>query len=136
MITYPVIAMCLTFVFAMTVNGVEYAKYDAGYQMAQYLNSNVKSDVIGYKIDLMSLDLHSQNNYQLVDDLNDIDTKQKYFYIVTSPNNIDEIRSKYEKVSTIKDFSGGSIETFLGNIVNPERLREKLNDYVILQVNR
>ena len=135
-VVYPVLAMCLTFIFAMTVNGVEYAKYDAGYQMALYLNSSVKADIVGYKIDLMSLDLHSQNNYQLVDDLDDIDTVQDNFYIVTSSNNITEISAKYKNVVIVKDFAGGSIETFLGNVINPQKLQEKLNHYIILQVNR
>ncbi len=134
-IIYPSIVMCMVFVFAMTVNGIEYAKYDAGYQMARYLN-NTKSNVVGYKIDLISLDLHSNNNYQLVDKLEDVDKLTKPFYIVVEPNNINELHSKFPELVIEKSFVGCNFETYLANIIHPELLNQKLNKYVVLQINR
>ncbi len=134
-IAYPTLAMSMVFIFAMTVNGIEYAKYDAGYQMAAYLNNNARAPVVGYKIDLMSLDLHSQNSYELIDDLSGVDSLARPFYLVTKSDNIDEVRLKYPTVVVVQNFAGGSIETFLSNVANPTRLNQKLTKYVILQIN-
>ena len=134
-IAYPTIAMCVVFVFAMTVNGVEYAKYDAGYQMARYLNREVHAPVIGYKIDLLSLDLHSDNPYILVDNLTEAENTKKPFFLVTKQEDIAEVETKFPGTTVDSDFAGGSIETFMGNVINTERLKEKLTKYVILKVN-
>ena len=133
-IIYPSIVMCMVFVFAMTVNGIEYAKYDAGYQMALYLN-NTKTNMAGYKIDLISLDLHSNNNYQLIDNQEGLDKLIKPSYIVVEPHNINELRSKFPKLIVIRDFAGCSFETYLANIIHPELLNQKLKKYVVLQIN-
>ncbi len=133
-IIYPSIVMCMVFIFAMTVNGIEYAKYDAGYQMALYLN-NTRTNVVGYKIDLISLDLHSNNNYQLIDNQEDLDKLNKPSYIVVEPNNINELRSKFPELIIVKDFVGCSFETYLANIIHPELLNQKLKKYVVLQIN-
>lgn len=132
---YPTIAMCIVFIFAMTVNGVEYAKYDAGYQMALYLNKNIKAEVVGYKIDLLSLDLHSNNPYELVDDLVVVNNLARPFYLVTKEDEASNIKAKFPDSTVIQNFKGGSIETFMGNVINTERLNEKLTKYIIVQIN-
>jgi 4-amino-4-deoxy-L-arabinose transferase-like glycosyltransferase len=133
-IVYPSLAMCILFVFAMMVNGVVYSKYDAGYQVALYLNKTTKTPVYGYKIDMLSLDLHSQNQYKLLDNLTEIKTALKPVYIVIPNGLSSEITSQYPSAKEIKIIGGSTIETFLKYIIDPVELDKHLDKYVIMRV--
>lgn len=135
-LVYPTIAIITVFVFAMLVNGISYAKYDAGYQIAKYLNqTEVAAPIVGYRVDLLSLDLHANSPYILLDDINTVKNQQHPFYIVTKLEDKQLIMQNLPNASLINTISGGSIETFLGNITNKEHLQQHLTKYVILEIN-
>ena len=87
----PVIAILVSFIFVTLVNGTSYVNYDAGYQIATYLNKNVSSKVFGYKVDLLSLDLHSKNQYTLLSDLYLLSRESNSVYLVIDKNEINNI---------------------------------------------
>lgn len=135
-IAYPTIAMSVVFVFAMFVNGVEYAKYDAGYQMARYLNQQRQvTPVIGYKIDLLSLDLHTNSPYMLAEDLAPVTTINRPFYLVTKQENTPEIEQQFPSGVIVASFAGGSIETYLHNAADKGKLNQELTKYIIVKVD-
>ena len=135
-ITYPTIAMSVVFVFAMFVNGVEYTKYDAGYQMARYLNQQQQvTTVIGYKIDLLSLDLHINSPYMLAEDLAPVTTINRPFYLVTKQENTSEIEQQFPSGIIVANFAGGSIETYLHNATDKVKLNQELTKYIIVKVD-
>ncbi len=133
-IIFPVISILTVFVFAMCVNGLAYVKYDAGYQIAKYLNKEEHMEVVGYKIDLMSLDLYSVNKYISVENLDELNEKNSSVYLVTNKINADDVYKKYPQAMVVNKVSGCSIETFLGNVVNQGKLKERLDSYVILKI--
>jgi 4-amino-4-deoxy-L-arabinose transferase-like glycosyltransferase len=133
-VVFPTIAMAVFFVFAMCVNGIEYAKYDAGYQIALNLNQEKSLEVIGYKIELMSLDLYSKNSYRLVNNLGDIGGIRNGFYLVTAQNILPEVMDKFPNSQLINNIYGCKIETFLANMLHPDKLQQNLDKYVVIRV--
>lgn len=150
-IAYPTIAISITFIFAMFVNGVEYAKYDAGYQMAKYLNQKSNIEVVGYQIDLLSLDFNSKNPFTLIPNpanttVNSSQTVialmrsssgnlHKPIYLVTMLNNQDKILNLFPGSSVDRIFTGTSIETYLRNCTQKQQLEKKLDKYVIIAIS-
>jgi len=133
-ITYPSIVMCILFIFAMMVNGSLYSKYDAGYQIALYLNKTVSAPVYGYKIDMLSLDLHCQNQYKLLDDLAEIKTVAKPVYIVVPAALLPELTSQFPTAKVEETVGGGTIETFLNYITDSAELNKHLDQYVVIRI--
>ena len=135
-LVYPTVAMCTVFVFAMFVNGDGYAKYDAGYQMARYLNQQPQTiPVLGYRIDLLSLDFHVHNPYTLTENLETVTSLQKPVYLVTKTDQLPEVETKFPGSQVMQNFAGGSIETYLQNVTNPDKLTKELTKYVVVQIN-
>ncbi len=91
-------------------------------------------EVVGYKIDLMSLDLYSVNKYISVENLDELNEKNSSVYLVTNKINADDVYKKYPQAMVVNKVSGCSIETFLGNVVNQGKLKERLDSYVILKI--
>ena len=133
-IAYPSLVMCILFVFAMIVNGVLYSKYDAGYRIAKYLNKTAEAPVYGYKIDMMSLDLHSHNPYKLLDNLAEPKMVTKPIYIVAPETLLPELTSQFPSAKVEKIVGGSTIETFLNNITDPVELEKHLDKYVVIRV--
>lgn len=147
---YPTIAMCITFIFVMFINGVEYAKYDAGYQIAQYLNKQVNIEVVGYDLDLLSLDFNSQNTYiplasknselasvdleSLYQKINVME-KTKKIYIVTEDKNKSVILNTFKHSHLDNIFKGTSIENYMRSALNIKTLRNKLTNYNVILIN-
>ena len=130
---FPSMTIMVTFVCIMCLNGIEYAKYDSGYQIAQYLNqrdnidniskydSNKKILVIGYNVDLKSLNLNLDQNhsYIYVSKLEQVTSSAKPFYIVTKLSQQQEVEKYFLNVLFEKEFIGSSIEGFVANkIIN------------------
>lgn len=140
LITFPTIAICLVFVFAMTVNGVEYAKYDGGYQIARYLNTQKNLYVVSYNIefknqmDMLSLNLHSKNPYQSISNLNMLQTLPRPLYLVAELGDLATIKEKIPDARVEKIFKSCTIETFLTNILQIDVLNKNLHYYVLLRL--
>lgn len=149
-IFYPTIAMCITFIFVMFVNGIEYAKYDAGYQIAKYLNSKSGINVIGYNLDLMSLDFNSKNIYTPLSSIKDTVTpieletlrqnisaikKTSTVYLVTTDKDKGLILNNFKNSNLELVLRGTSIEDYMRGALNPQRLNSKLTNYNIIKLN-
>ncbi len=148
-LSYPTLGMCLFFIFAMLVNGIEYAKYDAGYQIARYLNQENNIQVVGYDLDLLSLDfnLHAPYNYfwsydyknnsplkHLKNSVALIEKDKHTLYIITEDKNSYLILAnfKHAKIETV--YKGGSIETYLRNAMNKQKLNAELTTYDVIKL--
>lgn len=133
---YPSIAIMVVFIFAMLANGVVYAKYDAGYQISRYLNTKANSSVVGYNVDLLSLDLHltPKDSYQLEDQLSRLKLISKPLYVVTTANNELAVQNLFPGAVTVEQIAGGEINVVLGNIIYPEQLKHKLTQYVVIYI--
>ncbi len=139
-IAYPSITICILFILATMINGIGYAKYDAGYQIFLYLNKEQKLPIISYKIDymkLLSLDLYSQNGYEVEDNLEKIKDYQRPFYLVSKKINQNELEKQFKTVKIIGYFYGINIRDYIFIVINPHSQDniEKLDQYVVMRIN-
>lgn len=140
-IAFPTIAISMVFIFVMTVNGIEYAKYDGGYQIAQYLNGQKNIIIVGYNIepknqmDMLSLNLHSKNPYKVIDDLNKLQAISKPLYLVIEEKDLLLVKERLPSAVVVKIFKACTIETYIGNALDPESLDKKLYTYILLRVS-
>jgi energy-coupling factor transporter transmembrane protein EcfT len=138
-ITIPTIAISITFIFLMTVNGIEYAKYDGGYQIAKYLNKQKDIRIIGYNIeskyqmDMLSLNLHSNNPYIIIDDINQLKSISNPVYVIVEEKDLATIKAQLPNLQIEKTFKGCTIETFIANILDQKALNNNLYTYVLLR---
>ena len=137
-IAFPTIAISIVFIFAMLVNGTEYAKYDGGYQIATYLNAKKNITVVSYKAkdqnDMLSLNLHSDNPYQEISDLSQIATLAKPVYLVVESDDLPGVLAKLPGAQIEKTFAACTIETFIANVLDPVALNKKVYTFILLRV--
>lgn len=148
-ILHPTLAMCVLFIFVMLVNGIQYAKYDAGYQIARYLNTRDNINVMGYDLDLLSLDFNvhkpytyfSSNDYEESNPLQGLQntvaglTINSPLYIVTEHKNSAVILDNFKSSKIDTAIKGGSIEDYLHNALNLKKLENSLTTYDVIELN-
>lgn len=121
----PVISMSLFFSNAMVINGVEYVKFDPGYKIATFINQaneNSPLPIVAYKMDYLSLEFYTPNQYSTIyslDEIKDIKLKDTIlpFYLVIPKDNLTEALEKLKSLhlqgKVLKEFNGCSIANFL-----------------------
>lgn len=141
MIVYPVLAICVAFVFIMGVNGILYAQYDGGYQIANYLNQKSNIQVASYdiedinQIDMLSLDFHSSNPYRIVNSLDEIRDMPKPIYLVVDMDDVSKVMGVLKQATIDRKFGACTIETFVAYMIDSKELAKKLHEYVVLKIN-
>ncbi|MCC2624843.1 MAG: hypothetical protein K0R14_716 [Burkholderiales bacterium] len=140
-IAFPTIAISMVFLFLITVNGVGYAKYDGGYQIADYVNRHNNAKVYSYNIesrnemDMFGLNFHANNTYQAVTDLNQVKgTPQEPVYLVVEDIDLAKVQKALPNAMVKFKVKAGSIETFMANILDQAQLNKNLYTYVVLKV--
>jgi MFS family permease len=139
-ILYPVLAICLLFIFMILIYGHIYAKYDTGYQAANYLNRLKKPElVIGYNVNSLSLRFHSKYNYIEVggNDLTQLKAESLPFYMLLKADELDQVKSaiKPSKVSVLIPINGATIDVVIANLLSIPRLEQQmLQHYLLVKV--
>ena len=133
-ILYPTIAIAVVFVFFELVNGIGYAKYDAGYKIANYLNQQNKQLVVDYNANLLSLEFHSTQVYDRQTNLTQITQLTKPFYLVIKKSDLQSVLQQFPNAHNLQEVGGTTTETFLANIIHPDKLNNELNQYIVLGV--
>lgn len=132
---YPSIAISALFVVVTSVNGIAYARYDAGYQIAKVYNQQNNINIIGYQLrDLLSLDINSKNTYIPVDNVDQIDPKLNNAYIVANRDNQQAILEHIPNAKVVDQFEGLSIEAFLAGIIDKDHLTKDLKHFVVIKI--
>ena len=158
MLIYPTLAISSVFVFIMVTNGMVYAKYDSGYQIAKYLDTVPNGPVIGYDIGSLSLDFHIKRPYILASATPDkkpdslenngmqliIIAKKYYsrhgtFYCVINANDmivINRIKHTFpSEVTVLANIAGTDFNTYLLHAAHLQQLEPYLTHYLVLQIN-
>ena len=133
-ILFPTIAIAIVFVFFELVNGIAYAKYDAGYQIANYLNQQNKQLIVDYHANLLSLEFHTTQDYERQADLAQITQMNKPFYLVIKQQDLPLIQQQLPTALELKQIGGTTTETFLANLIDSKKLDQQLNQYIVLEV--
>ncbi len=150
----PIVAINSIFLFLMFINGTEYIKYDAGYQLAKHMNIIIKDNnklikntqIFVYKLNDMSLDFHIKNNshnYHLInnfDSINNIFTKHYQnndIYLITPIDQLNAINQHFTYQIVSNKIFGASIEGYMQNLIKKlhnKTQEQQLSQYIILQV--
>ncbi|MCC2624502.1 MAG: glycosyl transferase [Burkholderiales bacterium] len=80
-IVYPCLAINLVFVFTQMVNNKIYVNYNAGYQIATFLNSKSQDKVFDYGVNSSSLEFHLKAPYQRITDFKQLPNSGTYFLV-------------------------------------------------------
>jgi 4-amino-4-deoxy-L-arabinose transferase-like glycosyltransferase len=139
-ILYPALAISLVFIFVMLIYGRVYAKYDAGYQAAKYLNGKQALMVADYKVYSLPLEFHTKyNHYQVtgVDDLKELNAKNKSYYIFIYAKDLPLIKQELseQNIQVLYTISGATIDVVMINLLSKPRLKSKVQKYLVLMVN-
>ena len=139
-ILYPVLAISLVFLFVMLIYGRVYAKYDAGYQAAKYLNKQPRLMVVDYQVYSLTLEFHTKfKHYQIgnLSELKDLDSKNKSYYILIYAKALPLIKHELtgRNIQVLDTIYGTPIDVVIATLLSKPRLKSKLQQYLILQVN-
>lgn len=132
-IVYPFLAINLAFVFVMLVNGKIYAKYDAGYQVANYLKKEPLLKLIDYQVNSSSLEFHlnKQQKYQRVENIEQLLKIEKPYYLVIRLNQWMQLKTNFSSTAQLKEFDWMKQEKFIPTLFN-KNLREINNEKLVL----
>lgn len=92
-VSYPVIAVCLIFVFIMLTFGRLYTRYDAAYHINQTLESMVQAPVVSYQRQYDALEFHTDNKYMLIESIVNLNELEQPFYLVIESNTYKMVES-------------------------------------------
>ena len=134
MLLYPTVAIAIVFIFFELVNGIGYAKYDAGYKIANYLNKQNKQLIVDYNANLLSLEFHSPQTYIQAHNLTQITNIKKPFYLVITRADLPNILHNIPTAQQLQQVDGTTTETFLQNATDTHKLAKVLNQYIVLHV--
>ena len=140
-ILYPVLAINLVFIFVMLIYGMVYAKYDTGYQAARYLNEKSPLMVVDYKVYSLTLEFHTKfKHYQLNDlsDLKELKAKNKPYYLLIYAKDLPLIQHELDErnIQILRTIDGTTIDVVMANLLSQPRLKSKLQQYLLLQINK
>jgi 4-amino-4-deoxy-L-arabinose transferase-like glycosyltransferase len=133
-IYFPITLIVILFSIIMFINGNIYAKYDAGYQAAIYLNKLKNINVIGYNIDRLSIDLYSKNNYSLITD-NNLLEKNFTGYIFTKDEYYSDLNKLYKNIFIVSDLFDCSIDKVVIRKITQNNDFNDCQRYIIIKVN-
>lgn len=133
-IILPLNAVWLVFIFAMTVNGYLYHKYDAGFNAAQITNIQPQIPVVDYAFDSRALEFFCQNKYYKFDDLTQAKKLKKY-YMVTPANQWAKISHNYPHAKIVAQVAGNLSEKVIPHLGNAKELKNNLITYDIILIS-
>lgn len=132
-ILYSVLSINLFFVFAMLIYGNIVVKYDAGYQVARYLNQHHATNVVDFRVNSLTLEFYTHGRYKQISEVNQLRIIQKPFYIVTYADNEDLILKGASNLRVVNRFSGTTIDNVLKNSLDLNKLNQELTKYVVIE---
>ncbi|MFN7094398.1 MAG: ArnT family glycosyltransferase, partial [Burkholderiales bacterium] len=135
-ILYPVLAICLTFVFIMLVNGEVYAKYDAGYQIAKLLNQRPALLVVDYKVNSLTLEFHSKDKYERLTTPEQLKQLPRPYYLIINNSELPAINKELPgSIKVLAHVHGTTVDKVMVHLLAKPRLKADLIDYAVVVVN-
>ncbi|MDQ5920913.1 MAG: hypothetical protein QG673_969 [Pseudomonadota bacterium] len=133
-IVYPVFAISLVFVFLMLVNGRLYLRYDAGYKIAQYLNSQPRQLLVDYKVNYSSLEFHNNNAYMRVESQGELVTMTKPYYLVVDSQDWQILKPWLPGSVVLDSFPWIRQEKFISTLFSLERRIKTMHNLLVVFV--
>ncbi len=133
-IVYSVLSINLFFVFAMLIYGNIVVKYDAGYQISQYLNEHKVQNVVDYRINSLTLEFYVLAKYSKADNTNQLKFIKKPYYIVAYADDGYALLNTNNTFKIVTKYSGATIDKVLGKLLDINKLNQELTHYVVLEV--
>jgi 4-amino-4-deoxy-L-arabinose transferase-like glycosyltransferase len=136
MISISSVAISLVFLVATIINYQGYRQYDAGYQIAQYINQQSQFPVVGYDIDSHSLDFNLLSSYRLLDNINQLTTIKKPIYLVLPEHEVATLSKLSPSINYIQmhQFRGSDINAYIRLALDQRDLSLGLTKYRVLLI--
>src|SRR6185437_8842248 len=138
-ILYPVLAICLVFVFMLLIYGRIYIKYDAGYLAARYINMQPQQlQVIDYDVNSLTLEFHSKNKFIRVgDSASELNKLARPYYVFLKADDLSKLQLAVapNKLSVLTGINGVAIDVVMANLLSRPRLdQQMLLHYLVVKV--
>lgn len=133
-IVYPVIAISLVFVFLMLINGRVYPRYDAGYNIAKYLNEQTKLTLVDYQINSSSLEFHSTDRYVRVADPAVLTKIKKPYYLVVNASSWPGLKPSLSGAVILDKFIWIRQEKFIPTLFNLKKRKAAIINLFVVFV--
>lgn len=132
-------AISAVFLLVTLVLGGIDQKYDVGYNIASKLNNinalNIKKiPVVTYKMDSVTLRFYYHEKYLHIEDLNQLNSITKPYYLVVETKSQTEI-TKLPNMHYINTVKGNTIDAILRHILNKNAINKNLVSYDIFEIN-
>lgn len=133
-ILIPFSAICLVYIFAITVNGTLYHQYDSGAIASKITNKHPEIPVVDYITDSRALEFFATNKYYKVDNLDKVSFLQQY-YLVIPDKNMGQLQNYSFKRELVGQVAGNSPEKIIPNLGNQAKLKANLDKFNILLIS-
>ncbi len=130
-ITIAVTSVLVAIVCVTLINSIVYAKYNAGYHMAKFLNKKPHLPVYGYKTYSFSLELDYDGIHRRVMDMSELATVAKPYYILTDKDYLGEIKQEYKIIGT---FNNIIQDRFVISMLNEQKFKENNKTWLLLEL--
>ncbi|HOI82824.1 MAG TPA: hypothetical protein PKW30_00805, partial [Campylobacterales bacterium] len=130
-ITLAVSSTLIVIICVTLINSIVYAKYNAGYHMARFLNQKPHLPVYGYKTYSFSLEMDYTGAHKRVMDINELVNVAKPYYILTDKDFLGEIKEEYKIIGT---FNNIIQDRFIISMLNEKKFKENNKTWLLLEI--
>lgn len=131
LISYAVFSIIIVMSFLLLVFSKIFIKYEAGYQISKITNrENLK--IIDYKVNSLTLNFYTNNNYAFINNENDLLTLNKPFFLITDSEHLNELKFLPKIVYKVQ---GTTIDKFAKFYLNKNKFAQVLKTYYLIRVD-
>lgn len=134
-IVFPSLAINLVFIFVMMVNNQVYTQYDAGYQVANYLQSRAHLLLVDYQANLNSLEFYSSDPYERASEVSAITQINQPYYLLVNSSEFISIEPQLPNATLLKQFQYLPQNRFTSLLFNTHELTNSLETLSLYEVN-
>lgn len=136
LLTVSTVVPLIIFVGFSSLNHTLYKKYDAGYKMVTFLNSQEKAPVYLYRQTLTSVNFYATENYALIQDFANISTALPVFYLVVENSDLPAAMSYFPQAETVFKASGIASNIFMKRLLNDPKHSQEDLFFTVLKVSK
>lgn len=134
-IVFPIIAINLVFIFAILVNGRLYLRYDAGLQIARYINKQPPELIVDYKINLNSLEFHANRPYLRIDNLLQLEQLKSPYYLLINQDEFAKVKPQLGAYIVIATYQWLPQEKFIPTIFILKKRLAAIQNLILLKIS-
>lgn len=131
-VVYPALAISSVIIMIMAINGIIYQRYNAGYNISNYIGHDKPLYLINTDKVVNTLGFHSSINIYSVNDITQV--SKLPCYVLINNNQVQQIQH-LTNIKLINSFDDIPMEKFIPTLFSSSKYQQSINHFLLFKVN-